>query len=114
MKPPKDDTKNQDELELAEHPEGAPVVPDSAQLKLKGVKPAAIEELSEAFDAFMEAKNKKDSATNRMNDAKEILLDKMKEHKQPMYGKRYGKHTFVASVVTEEVVNVKKQVRDRK
>lgn len=94
--------------------EGMPPVPDAAQLKMQGMKPAAIEEVENAFDAFIDAKNKKESAATRMNDQKEILLTKMKENKIPMYGKKCGKDKYIAAVDVQEVVLVKKAKPDRK
>jgi hypothetical protein len=94
--------------------EGMPPVPDAAQLKLQGIKPAAIEEVENAFDAYIEAKNKKDSAVTRMNDAKEVLLTRMKENKIPMYGKKCGKEKYIAAIDVQEVVLVKKSKPERK
>ncbi len=54
-------------------------------------------------------------ATAELTDKKDALLRTMQKHKFPTYGKQVGKKKtmYVASLVSEEDVVVKKQTKDR-
>ena len=85
------------------------------QLSLEGFKGKHHKEVESAFDDYMEARLERAEATATMTDKKDALLRTMQKHKFPQYGKKVGKKKalYVASLVSEEDVVVKKQTKDR-
>ena len=85
------------------------------QLSLDGFKGKQHREVEEAFDSYYEARMERAEATATLTDKKDALLRAMQKHKFPTYGKQIGKKkaTWVASLVKEEDVVVKKQTKDR-
>lgn len=87
--------------------------PDASQLSLKGVKPQAIAAVEKEFDRCVELREKKETTDAALKDAKQRLLEVMKENEVPAYGKRKGKDRWVAAIGDEPVVNLKRQRPDR-
>jgi hypothetical protein len=93
--------------------------PVAKQLNLEGFKGKTNVDVEEAFDEYMEALAERASATKVLKDKSDALLRVMQKNKIPSYGKQIGrggkkKSTWVAALVSEEDVVVKKQTKDRK
>lgn len=87
----------------------------TAQLDLVGFKGKVHKDIETAFDTYMEARLERAEATATLTDAKDALLRVLQKHKFPQYGKKVGskKVTWVAALVSEEDVVVKRQTKDR-
>jgi hypothetical protein len=80
---------------------------DAKQLKMEGFKPKAIEELETDFETYLKTKKAKTAIDEKLKDSKAKLGATMKKHKQPAYGYKSGKETYVATLVNKDDVTVK-------
>ena len=87
----------------------------AGQMDLEGFKGKVHKEVEKAFDEYMEARLDRADATVTLTDKKDALLRMLQKHKFPQYDKKVGskKTTWVASLVSEEDVVVKRQTKDR-
>ena len=87
----------------------------TAQMDLEGFKGKVNKDVEKAFDEYMEARLDRADATVTLTDKKDALLRVLQKNKFPQYGKKVGtkKTTWVASLVAEEDVVVKRQTKDR-
>jgi len=88
---------------------------ETGQMDLVGFKGKVHKDIEKAFDLYMEARLDRAEATATLTDAKDALLRVLQKHKAGQYGKKVGskKVTWVASLVSEEDVVVKRQTKDR-
>lgn len=93
--------------------EQEPQFPDSTQLALQGVKPEKIKIVEKEFDSYLELHAKKAKTDGELKDKKERLREVMVEQGVPTYGKKYGKHRWVADTHEKPEITIKKQKADR-
>jgi len=70
--------------------------PTNKQLELQGFTPAQIKKVRVAFGVYMDARDARAIATDKLKETKDALWRVMKAEKMHTYGLTRGKHQFVA------------------
>lgn len=103
----------QTEIPGTEAAEAEKAFPDATQLALAGVKPERINAVEKEFDKWAKLNETKTETDGKLKDQKEKLREVMVEQSVPTYGKKYGKHRWVADTHEKPEITIKKQKADR-